>query len=89
MDAENMYSPPKQGSLRRLAFYSTRLFLQIILCLHRNIWVKFTWRDFLPKSVFFFFSYSNMVHCRDPIFFVFGLDSPATARTCPVFDQNP
>ena len=37
-----------------------------------DIWVKFSWRDILPKCVLFFSSltlhYSNMVHCRDPIF---------------------
>ena len=36
------------------------------------IWVKFTWGDIPPKSVFFLSSltlhYSNMVHCTDPIF---------------------
>ena len=37
-----------------------------------SIWVKFSWRDILSRSVLFFVSltlhFSNMVHCREPIF---------------------
>ena len=43
-----------------------------------HIWVTFSWRDIIPKSVFFFQSlpvdFSYMVHCRDPNFFPVALN---------------
>ena len=43
-----------------------------------DIWVTCSWRDIIPKTVFFFQSltvdFSYMVHCRDPIFFPVALN---------------
>ena len=42
------------------------------------IWVTCSWRDIIPKTVLFFQSLtvdiSDMVHCRDPIFFPVALN---------------